>query len=208
MLTDKSMKKGEKSQCSPISWKSFKLRRRTQSTLASEAMALVRSRSELLWSRAMWRELTKEGKFNKRDVEGEAFTVEAMAIVDNKPIYDYIHTHGFSKSGTKDKRAYIDALNILAETQEGGVVLRWVDTAQMLADGLTKIGADTTLMRMIMEGKEYGISKGNDILKDKTVAKAKHQKERAVQIKALKDIKVKETKKKSKYKREVEQRRM
>ena len=58
-----------------------------------------------------------------------------MAIVDNKPIYDHIHTHGFSKSGMKDKRAYIDALNILAETQEGGVVLRWVDTAQMLADG-------------------------------------------------------------------------
>ena len=54
--------------------------------------------------------IDKEGKFNKRDVEGEGSKIGAMTIVDNKPIYDYIHTHGFSKSGMKDKRAYINAL--------------------------------------------------------------------------------------------------
>ena len=56
-----------------------------------------------------------------------------------------------------------------------------------MADGLTKVRADTILMRMVLEGQEDGIKEENDILKDKAVVKAKHQKERAAQIQALKD---------------------
>ena len=42
-----------------------------------------------------------------------------------------------------------------------------------MADGLTNVRADTILMRMILEGQEYGIKEENEILKDKAVAKAK-----------------------------------
>ena len=99
LMGSKDMRTGTREECGPIAWKFFKLKRRTQSTLAAEAMALERGLAEMIWSRVMWRELTKEGQLNGRDLEEEAQHVMATAVVDNKPIYDYIKSHGFSRTG-------------------------------------------------------------------------------------------------------------
>jgi len=189
MLGSQKMKDGVRSECSPLGWKSFKLKRRTQSTLAAEAMALVTGLGEMIWTRVMWRELTKEGKLKTKELEEEAKMVMATAVADNKPIFDYIKSQGFSRSGMKDKRSYIDALNILEETQEGGVELRWVDTKQMLADGLTKMNADTTLLRMVVSGTPYGLKEEDEILKEKAEVKERMKQERKEVIQERKDEK-------------------
>ena len=140
---------------SPLRWRSFKLERHTQSTLGSELMSLSRGIAECDWLRSMMAEAWFENYELERDKEyREKFKV--IITIDNKPIYDHTQGDGIV---VKDKRMAIDMLLVRRDIRSSNMVLRWVDTQQMLADSLTKTTADPGFLRYVMRFGEYVVVK-------------------------------------------------
>ena len=62
----------------------------------------------------------------------------------------------------RDKRLAIEMLLVKQDIASDNVVTKWVPTYQMLADGLTKCGAPTALLRRtIKEGRTILIEDDN-----------------------------------------------
>jgi hypothetical protein len=61
----------------------------------------------------------------------------------------------------------------------------------MLADGLTKMKADTTLLRMVVSGTPYGLKEDKQNLKEKAGEIARVVSEKKEQVQAMKTLKEK-----------------
>ena len=81
---------------------------------------------------------------------------KVIVAVDNKPIYDHTHGDGIV---VRDKRMAIDMLLVRRDFRENNMVLRWVDTRQMLADCLTKTSADPNFLRFVFKHGEFIVVK-------------------------------------------------
>ena len=79
-----------------------------------------------------------------------------VVTIDNKPIYDHTHGDGIV---VKDKRMAIDMLLVRRDFRENNMVLRWVDTRQMVADCLTKLTADPSFLRFVFKQGKFIIGK-------------------------------------------------
>ena len=73
--------------------------------------------------------------------------IKTVITIDNKPIYD--HTQGDGIVG-KDKRRALDMLLVRRDIQQHNMILRWVDSRQMIADSLTKVSADAGFLRFVL----------------------------------------------------------
>ena len=148
-------RKLEHEQWSPLRWRSFKLERHTQSTLGSELMSLARGIAECDSLRSLM-----AGALNPDyTLETDKYLREkfhAVVTIDNKPIYDHSHGHGFV---VKDKRMAIDMRLVRRDVRSNNMTLRWVDTKQMIADCLTKTGAEPSFLRFIFKQGEYVVVK-------------------------------------------------
>ena len=60
MAANKELKNEVWAAASPLRWKSYKLERRTQSTLGAELMAIARAVAEANWMRSLWAEACHE----------------------------------------------------------------------------------------------------------------------------------------------------
>ncbi|CAE8626700.1 unnamed protein product [Polarella glacialis] len=180
----------------PIAWKSHKLKRVTNSTLASETMALAEGLAEMEWLMAHWLEF-KHHDLNLRDcVDGTALKPgmiilrddaemkSCVCVTDCKSVYDVL-----SKEGSpSDKRTAIELLIIKESLVRGHHHLRWVDTRVMLADPLTKRKHDGMFLRDSIKRGTYILveeSKGMETkLADRAgkVRKKKKVAERATEL--------------------------
>ena len=155
MLADASLEQEAWASVSPLRWRSFKLERHTQPTLGSELMSLARGIAECDWLRSLLAEALHMEHDLKRDKElRENFKV--IVTVDNKPIYDHTHGDGIV---VRDKRMAIDMLLVRRDFRENNMVLRWVDTRQMLAYCLTKTSADPNFLRFVFKHREFIVVK-------------------------------------------------
>ena len=74
-----------------------------------------------------------------------------MVCRDSKPVYD--HVKGQSMT-IMDKRLAIEMLLVKKDVSRDNVAVKWVPTYQMLAHGLTNLGAAMGLFRRTLrEGK-------------------------------------------------------
>ena len=155
MFGDASLEQEIWAKVSPLRWRSFKLDRHTQSTLGSELMSLARGIAECDWLRSLMAEAVNPEYSLEADKKcREAF--RAVVTVDNKPIYDHTNGDGII---VRDKRMAIDMLLVRRDIRESNMVLRWVETKQMIADPLTKVGADPSFLRFIFKQGEYVLVK-------------------------------------------------
>ena len=153
LLADGRLEQEEWATVSPMRWRSFKLDRHTQSTLASELMSLARGIAEGNWMRSLLAEAVFEDYKLEKDQEyRERFRM--VVTIDNKPIYDHSQGDGVI---VKDKRTAIDMLLVRRDLRTTNTVLRWVDTRQMIADALTKITADPGFLRFVFKVGEYRV---------------------------------------------------
>ena len=83
-----------------LRWKSYKLKRRTQSTLGAQLMSACTALAEANWIRSLFTEAPKEKYDLKVDREFRGQLPLTLAV-DNKPVYDHIHGDGIV---VKDKR--------------------------------------------------------------------------------------------------------
>ena len=139
------------SDVTPLRWRSFKLERHTQSTLGSELMSLARGIAECDWMRSLF----AEARFPEYDLAQDQLfreKIKTIITIDNKPIYDHTQGDGIV---VKDKRLAIDMLLVRRDIRRHNMILRWVDTRQMIADSLTKSSADAGFLRFVLKHGEY-----------------------------------------------------
>ena len=137
MAVDKDLRNEVWAAATPLRWKSYKLERRTQSTLGAELMAISRAVAEANWMRALWAEACHEDYRPQSNLEFRN-RVPLLVATDNKPVYDHSQGDGIV---VKDKRVAIDMLLLKEDLINSNVTLRWVDTRQMIVDCMTKPNA-------------------------------------------------------------------
>lgn len=151
LFSQKDVAQDKWSDVSPLRWKSWKLDRKTQSTLAAELMAVSRAIAEGDWVRSLFAEFTQVG-YRLCDDRQARQQLEMLVVTDNKPVFDHCQGDG----GTiKGKRTAIDMLLIKAELRSQQMTMRWVDTRQMIVDCLTKLSANPDFLCFVLRFGVY-----------------------------------------------------
>ena len=151
LLAHQGLRDGKWATISPLRWKSYKLERRTQSTLGAELMSASRALAEANWIRSLFAEARNEKYDLTLDREFRSELPLTLAV-DNKPVYDHVHGDGIV---VKDKRLAIDMLILRADLRGENADLRWVDTRQMIVDVLTKMNANPEFLFHVLKYGTY-----------------------------------------------------
>ena len=161
--TTKDVEKGHAVTVSPLKWKSQKQERAVSSTLAAELLTVSKGVAEATWMRHFFCEAMVENY--DLTIDEQKFTsIPIVAVTDNKPLYDHIHAdHGICQ----DKRLAIEILLLRRDVRKYNVVLRWIDTAQMLVDCMTKTKVKPQLMRHVLATGKYAIMEESAMLEVK-----------------------------------------
>ena len=185
VVFDKDLLEGKQAKMNLLHWKSGKLHRTVNSTLAAETQSLARGVGDLLWMMVMYLEMVKP-EFQLRDWRryvGEhgytAFTanedpedlVQAVAVVDAKSLYDLLINE---TTGGSDRRNALDVQVLREELKSLYGKIRWIEHMEMPADCLTKKqGRVDTLYRLLREGR-FGITAESKTLADRLIARKEH----------------------------------
>ena len=165
-----------------VAWRSGKLQRVVNSTLAAETQSLSRGLAELVWILVMTQEL-EDGTFNvktwRERLRGEELLVvssetsssdlkESLAVVDAKSLYDHLSKDCL---GGQDKRTAIEIQIIRQDLRQLGGAVKWVDHLAMPADGLTKVQGSNLALRELIRSGEFSIRPTEDQMKRRAEAR-------------------------------------
>ena len=131
-------------------WKSSKIHRVVNSTLAAEAQSLSKGLSELAWSVTVFNEMInprfelKEWQQEVRSRRLHALTKQeadetlrqGLCVVDAKSLFDHLVKETIGS--TEDRRTAIEMQVIRQSMAETGTVVKWVPHGRMTMDCLTK----------------------------------------------------------------------
>ena len=185
-FVDTKLPQGMPSKWSPFAWKSYKLPRVVESTLAGEAQSFTTASAVGEWMTLLLAE-AQVGKFDLRTRDqasawagsarpalcrDEVPRVVVTGITDCKSLYDNL-TSMSSISKCDNKRIAID-LAILQQCMErSGLSVRWCPSELMLADGLTKDQWEPSdLLRAALQVGEYQLNHEATILNRKRIDRA------------------------------------
>ena len=158
--TSRAMLTGKTTVVSPLKWKSQKQERAVSSTLAAELLTVSKGVAECTWSRQFFLEASYED-YSLDTAQGYQDKIHIIAVTDNKPLHD----HARSDQGiVQDKRLAIEMLLLRRDLLRNAVILRWIDTAQMLVDCMTKLSVRPSLMRYVMKTGRYTIHEEQEML--------------------------------------------
>ncbi|CAK9071951.1 Retrovirus-related Pol polyprotein from transposon RE1 (Retro element 1) (AtRE1) [Includes: Protease RE1 [Durusdinium trenchii] len=150
---EEGLQEGRKVKANLLWWRSAKLQRVVNSTLAAETQSLSKGMGDLLWMKVLFKELEEE-KFNMYDWPSSLAKEEVvamatcengelqrcLAIVDAKSLFDYLSKQTI---GGQDKRTAIEIQIIRQELAALNGEIRWIDHPAMVADCLTKVKGST-----------------------------------------------------------------
>ena len=162
---------GAAATCNVLYWKSGRIHRVVNSTLAAESMSLSRGLGDLAWSVTVFNEMMR-AHFDLKEWELElkqrrlcalpGFNSEAknLCVVDAKSLYDHLcqETCGH----TADRRTAIEMQVIRQTLTEVGARVRWVDHNRMLVDCLTKVGGNVEPLFHVLESGRWSIVAEDD----------------------------------------------
>ena len=138
---------------SPIVWHSKQIGRVVRSTLSAEAYAMSSSLDNLTWIRCMWGYIKDPNfRWSQPEVSLKA-EHPGLMITDCKSLYDLITKTAVPNC--QEWRTTIEVM-LLKEQSKDHTMCRWVSTAIMLADSLTKV-MDSTFLRTVMQLGKFRI---------------------------------------------------
>ena len=130
LLMDPSQK------CCPLSWKANKIKRVVRSTLAAEALALQEAIDCAIYLTELLREM-----LNKPYIR---LPIESW--VDNNNAFDAVHL----TTQVSDAKLRIDIADIKESMRDSDVTVRWCPGDEMIANSLTKRGANSDQLLLIL----------------------------------------------------------
>ena len=152
----KSMLSGIQGQVSLVSWSTHKLRRVCRSSLAAEAQALSECEAELFLVRALWQELRGQ-VLNMANPWLTSKMTPGVLVVDAKALYDMLQQQDVPNLSAKEKHTALEVLGLSQHLMEQDTTLRWVNSHQQLADGMTKISAADGVMQFLKKQQRWNL---------------------------------------------------
>ena len=145
--------RGERVRVSPLIWKSHRIERVVRSTLAAETMAALEAVEHADVMRGHFAEL-----FEGIDCHSYYEDIQQISVIhltDCRSLYDLLHRRGTVPS---ERRLLIDIEALRNDIETNGVVSRWINTKQMMADCLTKDDARAAdYLRYVLRHGTYQI---------------------------------------------------
>ena len=132
---------------SPIVWHSKQIGRVVRSTLSAEAYAMSSSLDKLTWIRCMWGFIKSPSFAWSRPETALKQELPGLMITDCKSLYDLVTKNAVPNC--QEWRTTIEVM-LLKEQSKDHTQCRWISTAIMLADCLTKV-MDANLMRTVLQ---------------------------------------------------------
>lgn len=115
---------------------------------------MAECQDELDWCRLAWSEMC--GHPLDLNKPGESVSrVPGALVTDATDLYDAVNARESAGLGVRDKRAAIEALRIRENLTENNTEMRWVNSAAMLGDGITKVKAAWMLVRFFKNRQLY-----------------------------------------------------
>eukprot|EP00435_Cladocopium_sp_Y103_P048172 s436_g14.t1 len=146
MACTKDLAENKPSDFSPIAWSTKQIGRVVRSTLSAEAFAMSTSIDKLNWIRTMWG-VIQSPSFRWQEPETSLKSLpKALLITDCKSLYDLM-----TKVATPNCQEWRTTIEVMLIRQQAAdhASCRWISTAIMLADTLTK-PMDSTFMRSVL----------------------------------------------------------
>ena len=122
--------------CAPLTWQSRKIRRICKSTLAAESWALV----EAVECADFISKQLSETVYNN----SQGFKI--VCLTDCKSLYDAVHT----TNNLDDKGLRIPVACLRQRVEFDEIIVHWIGTKMQLADSLTKAGASSSLLSLVL----------------------------------------------------------
>lgn len=147
MACTPKLARNETTEFSPIMWQTKQIGRVVRSTLSAEAYAMSSSLDKLTWIRCLWGYI-KNPKFvwHKPEVALRE-KHSGLMITDCKSLFDLVTKTAVPSC--QEWRTTIEVM-LLKEQSKGHTQCRWISTAIMLADCLTK-NMDSTFLRTVLQ---------------------------------------------------------
>ena len=168
LVYEKKVAFGEVGKCNLLHWKSSKIHRVVNSTLAAETQAMSRGLSELMWAVTVFQELVNphfdmkewQDHLKNQRMESHASTnaskeLKNLAITDARSIFDHLtkETSGYAA----DKRTAIEMQVIQQHLRESGARVKWVPNPAMIADVLTKRGGNAEPLNALLDSGTWSV---------------------------------------------------
>ena len=147
MACTKRLAQNESTDFSPVAWNSKQIGRVVRSTLSAEAYAMSSSLDKLNWIRCLWGfaiDKTFEWQHPERALRK---LPKALLITDCRSLYDLVTK--LAVPNCQEWRTTIEVM-LIKQQSEGNAECRWISTAIMLADCLTK-SMDATFLRQVLQ---------------------------------------------------------
>lgn len=155
--------------CNLLHWRSGKIQRVVNSTLAAETQSLSRGLSELSWTVTVFNELTTED-FNMKDWEGalhqrrlQAFASEktepdlkSICVVDAKSLYDHLSKETIGTAS--DKRTALEMQVIRQTLAETSTSIKWLPHPKMVVDVLTKRNGNIEPLHHLLDSGVFSLA--------------------------------------------------
>ena len=141
-----------------MSWGSHKLKRVCRSSLAAEVQALAETEQELMYLRVQWREMLGY-PVDLNQADKSAAKVKGVLVVDAKALYDAATGGEIQSAGLNMKEKYtaLELMGIMQHIKEQRTELRWCNSDQQLADGMTKASAQDRLRKFLLGGQLWSL---------------------------------------------------
>ena len=167
MACSPKLSMNETTEFSPIVWHSKQIGRVVRSTLSAEAYSMSSSLDKLTWIRCLWGFIKSPSFKWHRPEESLVHEHKGLMITDCKSLYDLITKNAVPNC--QEWRTTIEVM-LLKEQSKNHTTCRWVSTAIMLADCLTK-PMDATFMRTVLQLGKFRIYDKDFTLKQNATRK-------------------------------------
>lgn len=162
-FTSSGLQTGEPAPWCPVTWKSYKLPRAVSSTLAAESQAMSTATGTVEWLSVLLAELL-DGPMEVRRCREALSRRPPILVTDCKSLFDHLDSPS-APTAIEDRRTSIDVTIIRDSVRSMKAYVRWVPTAHMLADALTKDQGDPQdMLRACLKSSTYQISPESVVL--------------------------------------------
>ena len=152
------------SEISPMSWNSKQIGRVVRSTLSAEAYAMSSSLDKLTWLRCLWGYILSPSFKWQYPESSLQEGPKALLITDCKSLYDL--TTKLAVPNCEEWRTTVEVM-LIKQQAAGHSQCRWISTAIMLADCLTK-PMESHFLRTVLRLGKFRIFDENMMLQNNT----------------------------------------
>jgi hypothetical protein len=160
----KALSENKTSDISPVAWNSKQIGRVVRSTLSAEAYAMSSSLDKLTWIRCMWAFIHNPSfkwQYPEKSLQDEP---KALLITDCKSLFDLVSK--LATPNCQEWRTTVEVM-LIKQQSDGHTQCRWISTAIMLADCLTK-PLDASFLRTVLHLGRFRIFDEDQTLKNNT----------------------------------------